>query len=285
MLPHLMWTQCSQLSHDIALRLLLTHLPHIPHGYCIGPGFGWINQVDDMNTSNISTGSNTSISSTQDNQKLLTILTMNCRSLRSEAKRNELNIWCEPSVHSCHMILPCGCYWLIYHIFRTDIVLVQDSDEYHLLVLVNSNHRAISCDNCEHWVHIKCGNISPVEYNNMCKCDNIIWSCPKCKQKETMNQTLHNGQTCQPTPITNNQVDDTHDIALWLLLTDLPHIPHGYCIGPGFGWISFASIKVRSTNVLNNFGILFLVPANTNNKQSGGWHEHFQHINRKQYIN
>jgi hypothetical protein len=30
---------------------------------------------------------------------------------------------------------PCGCYWLIYHIFRTDIVLVQDSDEYHLLVL------------------------------------------------------------------------------------------------------------------------------------------------------
>jgi hypothetical protein len=25
---------------------------------------------------------------------------------------------------------------------------------------------------------------------------------------ETMNQTLHNGQTCQPTPIINNQVDD-----------------------------------------------------------------------------
>ena len=73
---------------------------------------------------------------------------------------------------------------------------------------VNRNHRAISCDNCEHWFHIKCGNISPVEYNNMCKCDNIIWSCPKCKQKETMNQTLHNGQTCQPTPIINNQVDD-----------------------------------------------------------------------------
>ena len=42
----------------------------------------------------------------------------------------------------------------------------------------------------------------------MCKCDNIIWSCPKCKQKETMNQPLHNGQTCQPTPIINNQVDD-----------------------------------------------------------------------------
>jgi hypothetical protein len=43
-----------------------------------------------------------------------------------------------------------------------------------------------------------------VEYNNMCKCDNIIWLCPKCKQKETMNQTLHNGQTCQPTPIIND---------------------------------------------------------------------------------
>ena len=65
----------------------------------------------------------------------------------------------------------------------------------------------MSCDNCEHGVHIKCDNISPVEYNNMCKCDNIIWSCPKCKQKETMNQTLHNGQTGQSTPIINNQVD------------------------------------------------------------------------------
>jgi hypothetical protein len=52
--------------------------------------------------------------------------------------------------------------------------------------------------------------------------------------------------------------NDPVPIALWLLLTDLPHIPHGYCIGPGFGWISFASIKVRSTNVLNNFGNLFL---------------------------
>ena len=50
----------------------------------------------------------------------------------------------------------------------------------------------------------------------------------------------------------------SHDIALWFLLTGLPHIPHGYRIGLGFGWISFASIKVRSTNVLNNFGNLFL---------------------------
>jgi hypothetical protein len=60
------------------------------------------NQVDDMNTSNISTGSNTSISSTQDNQNLLTILTMNCRSLRSEAKRNELNTIIE--THQPHII-------------------------------------------------------------------------------------------------------------------------------------------------------------------------------------
>jgi DNA-directed RNA polymerase subunit RPC12/RpoP len=40
---------------------------------------------------------------------------------------------------------------------------------------VNSNHRAISCDNCEHWVHIKCGNISPVEYNNVA-CSRLVKS-------------------------------------------------------------------------------------------------------------
>jgi hypothetical protein len=60
------------------------------------------NQVDDMNTSNISTGSNTSISSTRDNHNLLTILTMNCRSLKSEGKRNELNTIIE--THQPHII-------------------------------------------------------------------------------------------------------------------------------------------------------------------------------------
>ncbi|CAG2244297.1 unnamed protein product [Mytilus edulis] len=46
---------------------------------------------------------------------------------------------------------------------------------------VNSNHRAVSCDNCQLWVHIKCGNISPEDYNKMSKCENITWSCPNCK--------------------------------------------------------------------------------------------------------
>jgi hypothetical protein len=46
--------------------------------------------------------SNTSISSTQDNQNLLTILTMNCRSFRSEAKRNEPNTMIE--THQPHIV-------------------------------------------------------------------------------------------------------------------------------------------------------------------------------------
>jgi hypothetical protein len=133
MLPHLMWTQCSQLSHDIALWLLLTDLPHIPHGYCrscpkckqketmnqtlhngqTGQPTPIINnQVDDMNTSNISTGSNTSISSTRDNHNLLTILTMNCRSLKSEGKRNELNTIIETHQMYCFLLIcwKCSCH-------------------------------------------------------------------------------------------------------------------------------------------------------------------------------
>jgi hypothetical protein len=52
-------------------------------------------------------GSNTSISSTQDNHNLLTILTMNCHSLRSEAKWNKLNTIIE--MHQPHINQCLGC--------------------------------------------------------------------------------------------------------------------------------------------------------------------------------
>ena len=42
-------------------------------------------------------------------------------------------------------------------------------------------HRAMGCDQCDRWVHIKCGNISVKDYN-LFKAGNdpYIWKCPLC---------------------------------------------------------------------------------------------------------
>ena len=42
---------------------------------------------------------------------------------------------------------------------------------------VATNHRAISCDECQSWVHIKCGKIDPKTYENM-KTTSCMWICP-----------------------------------------------------------------------------------------------------------
>ena len=45
---------------------------------------------------------------------------------------------------------------------------------------VARNHRATQCDICNLWCHIKCANISPLEYKELCNKDAFDWSCFKC---------------------------------------------------------------------------------------------------------
>ena len=46
---------------------------------------------------------------------------------------------------------------------------------------VKSNSRAVSCDVCEEWIHIKCGNISGKVYDNAVKSDiEIPFVCNRC---------------------------------------------------------------------------------------------------------
>ena len=44
---------------------------------------------------------------------------------------------------------------------------------------VASNHRAIQCETCKFWIHIKCNNISPPEYK-VYMGDDDPWICVKC---------------------------------------------------------------------------------------------------------
>jgi hypothetical protein len=43
---------------------------------------------------------------------------------------------------------------------------------------VASNHRAIQCDDCDDWIHIRCGNITPTEYNRLQSISHFTWTCP-----------------------------------------------------------------------------------------------------------
>ena len=44
---------------------------------------------------------------------------------------------------------------------------------------VARNHRAINCDLCNLWCHIKCGKVTPTEYKRF-STTSFSWSCPAC---------------------------------------------------------------------------------------------------------
>ena len=44
---------------------------------------------------------------------------------------------------------------------------------------VPRTHRALQCDECDQWVHIKCGDVSPIEYENLGK-SSATWICHVC---------------------------------------------------------------------------------------------------------
>ena len=46
---------------------------------------------------------------------------------------------------------------------------------------VHKNHRAIQCDICDYWVHMKCNKLSPSEYETL-KLSNDPWYCIHCLQ-------------------------------------------------------------------------------------------------------
>ena len=45
---------------------------------------------------------------------------------------------------------------------------------------IASNHRALCCDHCDKWCHMKCGNVKPAEYRRYQQLENFNWSCPVC---------------------------------------------------------------------------------------------------------
>ena len=58
---------------------------------------------------------------------------------------------------------------------------------------VASNHRALFCDCCEKWVHIKCNSITPAKYNEFIEEDEEKpWLCLRCISDAMPYQNLNN---------------------------------------------------------------------------------------------
>lgn len=45
---------------------------------------------------------------------------------------------------------------------------------------VARNHRAVSCDLCHLWCHIKCGGIKSNQYKHLQLSNDFSWTCPEC---------------------------------------------------------------------------------------------------------
>ena len=49
---------------------------------------------------------------------------------------------------------------------------------------VAKTHRSIECDGCNQWCHIKCGKVSPNEYEQYTHLQDFDWLCPNCNHSE-----------------------------------------------------------------------------------------------------
>ena len=66
---------------------------------------------------------------------------------------------------------------------------------------VAERHRAISCDTCQLWCHIKCGRISVKEYKKMINTLGLVWTCPACNCMNNIPQLMG----CPPRLIRDSQ--------------------------------------------------------------------------------
>ena len=46
------------------------------------------------------------------------------------------------------------------------------------LKTVARNHRAFSCDQCDSWCHVKCGDVTPKQWRDFQQMDGLSWICP-----------------------------------------------------------------------------------------------------------
>ena len=59
---------------------------------------------------------------------------------------------------------------------------------------VAKNHKAVQCDKCQLWVHMKCNKINIQTYN-MLKEDKTVWYCISCSKDVFIFSELNGNDT------------------------------------------------------------------------------------------
>lgn len=74
---------------------------------------------------------------------------------------------------------------------------------------VAKNHRAVLCDNCNLWSHIKCSNISGMECNHLSNLEEFNFQCPRCLMNELPSPDIdiHSSRSNDINPNIGNNVE------------------------------------------------------------------------------
>ena len=80
---------------------------------------------------------------------------------------------------------------------------------------VARNHRAVECDACSLWCHIKCGKVNAKTYIDMMNTSQLQWTCPVCLTNLQSNACLTNLQptaSASEMPVRANCQDSEIDV-------------------------------------------------------------------------
>ena len=92
---------------------------------------------------------------------------------------------CSSSCRQTYTVILDPCFTL-HHCSsscRQTYIVILARSNFRLEYMKNpseKNDRALECEACSYWVHIKCGGITPNEYKNFQKNTYLSWECPKC---------------------------------------------------------------------------------------------------------
>lgn len=76
---------------------------------------------------------------------------------------------------------------------------------------VARNHRAVNCDNCNMWCHIKCASINPSEYKIYQNLSSFSWWCPRCLWSSLPFANESTLDCSLDSPISSRCYDDVHE--------------------------------------------------------------------------
>ena len=156
------------------------------------------------------------------------------------------------------------------------------------------NHRTIACSSCKVWLHIKCGNVSVMQFQDISKLNDSSWLCETCIQSALPFSTITDDSLALLfTADTDHTITNTTPQVSSSPTTQLPaewfneHINGYYKNNLKIGHLNINSIYGKVDEVIDllnlcRFDILFLSESKIDNNVSSSlfFHSEYRTIRR-----